>query len=92
MKLLLQRATGGRAYVSKARDHIGVTPLLFAAGLGPAPSPRITRLLVDAGADVSSVVQIVDQARVVGRDVPLGYTLVARHKMLRGQDATKKQL
>lgn len=32
MKLLLRRATGGRAYLNKACDPIGVTPLLLAAG------------------------------------------------------------
>lgn len=93
MKLLLQRATGGRAHLNKIRNPEGVTPLLFAAGVGTNPSPRIARLLVDAGADVSSVVQLMKQGRVVGRDVPLGYALFSlRVKMLGGQGATEKQL
>lgn len=51
-------------------------------------------MLVDAGADVSSVVQITSKAGVVvRRDVPLGFALCGLYfKIVAEQEATEKQL
>ncbi len=62
LKFLLQQMKGDdvAAYVN-SRDNHGNTPVLYAVGSGGiffSPSPRILRLLVDAGADTTSAVRV----------------------------------
>lgn len=82
MKILLQRAPGGRAYATKAGDAMGVTPCarccwLLCCWLRDRAVAQGHKLLVDAGANASSAVQVASERGVViGRDLPLGCTLV----------------
>ncbi|CAM9936351.1 unnamed protein product, partial [Ectocarpus fasciculatus] len=62
LKFLLEQKEEGDArmtYVSTARDGRGHTPLLSAVSTGPC-SPRVVRLLVDAGADPALAVRVPD--------------------------------
>lgn len=99
VKYLLQQKKGGasgrRAYVN-SRDPCGETAMTCCVGYGmfPSPSPRIMRLLVDAGADTRSKARILDaKGKVVFHD-----TLVAlaarnlREKKVGGKGATEEQL
>ena len=103
VKFLVQRwggamsaAVGRRRYVD-ARDRWGSTPLIKSVygdvDLSLA-SPRIVRLLVDAGADTSSAVRLTDAlGRVVFNDTPLALTTgMLREKEVKGVPASERQL
>ncbi|CBN76136.1 EsV-1-199 [Ectocarpus siliculosus] len=62
LKFLLEQKGEGTArttYASTPRDGRGHTPLLSAVTTGPC-SPRVVRLLVDAGADATLAVRVPD--------------------------------
>ncbi len=92
--LLQQRRNDEAAYVNYDMD--GVTPLLCAMSfLGvSSPSPRITRLLIDAGADATSAVRVTKNNGEVGyHETPLDLaTVMLREKGIAGKDATEEQL
>ncbi|CAM9298827.1 unnamed protein product, partial [Hapterophycus canaliculatus] len=99
VKFLLQqkRKTGSEArYVRDTRDPYGRTPLVCTIDVGAKQlsSPRIARLLIDAGADTESTVRVVDMLGVVVfNDTPLGVTTdILRHKVVDGEIATVAQL
>ena len=89
-------------------DPCGRTPLLAAIGLTAegvglaahisirpsCPSPRIVRLLVDAGADTTSTFPVKDpEGNLVFHNKPLALaTDMLREKREGGQDATEEQL
>ena len=99
VKFLLQHRKGGdeAAYVN-SRKSGALTPLLDAiggAGRDPSsPSPRIVRLLVDAGADTTSAVRFrntADEEEL--RVTPLAVTAyLLREKIFAGKSATEEQL
>lgn len=51
-----QKKKGNEATYVNIRDGLGRTPLLYALGQAgiSSPSPRIVRMLIDAGADATS--------------------------------------
>ncbi|CBJ31924.1 EsV-1-199 [Ectocarpus siliculosus] len=67
VKFLLQQQNGTpsekSAYVSRPRDPCGRTPLIcnIDVGLNQSCSPKVVRLLVDAGADTTSIVRFTIQ-------------------------------
>lgn len=79
VKFLLQQQQGETAkgaYVN-ARAPLGATPLICSIEADDVRScsPRVVRLLVDAGADVRRSVRIEDfMGRVVFNDTPLAFT------------------
>lgn len=96
-KFLLQQQearnpTGRDAYL-RARDSTGRTPLFCCIEF--CPSPRMVRLLIDAGADTSAAVKI---AKPLGTGVfnstPLAWTKLHLEvlKTVNGQPATEEQL
>ena len=96
VKLLLQQKKGDKAAYVNYRDDDSNTPLLFALGFGgyPSPSPRIVRLLVDAGVDTSSVARFTNiEGEVVFDGTPLTCTtMMLRERIVPGEDATEEQL
>lgn len=84
------------AYVSFRSDfHAGSTPLFAACGFSRASfSPRIVRLLVDAGADTTSPVRTYgNQGALVKNETPLFLTTQClRTKMIGGREASEEQL
>lgn len=98
VKFLLQRQGGRRpackdAYLNN-RDGSGRTPL-FQSSDGCHPgTPRIVRMLVDAGADTASEVRVTNTAGVVEfAGTPLVFTNRSlRWKSVRGRAATEEQL
>ena len=101
VKFLLQQKdwyTGGAvAYVNNTWDECGRKPLFCGiTGLDDdySASPRIVRLLVDAGADTKSAFRITDEkGNVLYHGTPLALaTTMLREKKIRGQDATQEQL
>ncbi len=96
MKFLLQQRKGDEADYVNGRDALGETPLLHAMGvfgISP-PSPRIVRLLVDAGADTRSAVPVTyDEDEVAFNETPLATaSRMLREKEIDGEDATEEQL
>ncbi len=105
VKLLLKTQVEGKSsssgvsYVNH-RTSCGRTPLLCAAGFygvgsahPPCTSPRIVRLLVDAGADTTSASSVTDREGRVVRGTPLVFTTrMLREKKVAGKDATEEQL
>lgn len=67
-KYLLEKlgrmVTSGRAYVD-ARDAEGRTPLVVSVAACRSPSPRMVRLLIDAGADTSAAIRVDTRSAVV---------------------------
>ena len=98
VKLLLQQdwKCGGAVTYVNSCDELGRTPLLCAFSLfgGVGSSPRIVRLLVDAGADTTSAVRLTgDGGRVMLNGTPLALTsTMLRERKIGGQDATQEQL
>ncbi len=101
VKFLL-RQPAGRYHVN-AVDRSGRTALICCMAFGGfsspsgdfrSPSSRIARLLIDAGADATSSVRLVDRAwRVLYDDTPLGFaTRMLREKKVGADDARKDQL
>ena len=78
-----------------ARDGLGSTPFINALFVGRI-SPRVVRLLIDAGADTTSVVRLTEDApngSLELNDTPLTATIhQLREKKVRGNDATEEQL
>ena len=97
MKFLLQQRKGDEAAYVNYRSTIGEMPLLFAIGVGgnSSPSPRVARLLVDAGADTTSAVHLTDNHGEVKllnvRPLALVSSML-REKKMGGKDATEEQL
>ncbi len=91
VKFLLQQNKGD-AYVNSR----GGTPLLLALGFGgiSSPSPRMVRLLVEAGVDTTSAVRVTNTRVEVGvNGTPLVVVShVLREKKIAGKDATEEQL
>lgn len=98
VKYLLQQrnreTTGDDAYVNTRDAPYGETPLLLAVGFRGCCSPRIVRLLVDAGADTTSAVQVtLEGGLVLFHDTPLAVTSRSiRDKTVLGKHATEDQL
>ena len=97
VKLLLvrqeRRGVDGAAYVN-APNELGQTSLFFAIGFGRC-SPRVVRLLVDAGADATSAARGTETpgGEVVSSDTPLDFAnRILRTKKVDGKDATEEQL
>ena len=98
----LLRQPVGRHHVNRT-ERSGRTPLMCCMGFGGysspsgdfrSPSPRIARLLVDAGADTTSNVRLVDREwRLLYNDTPLGFVnRMLREKKIGEDDATDHQL
>lgn len=98
VKLLLQRLQQqhpetGRSAAVNARDVCGRTP--FVCNILFSTSPRIARMLVDAGADTRSAVAITNgiSGMVVFNETPLALTRsILGQKTIAGRDATEEQL
>lgn len=77
------------AYVN-CRDSVGATPLLASI---ISCSPRVGRVLIDAGADTTSTVRVTgDFGEVVFNDTPLAFTSFTRRKLVVVEDATDEKL
>ena len=98
LKLLLQHqdrnGVDTAAYVN-APDELCQTALLCAVGFGRC-SPRVVRLLVDAGADTASVLRTTHTpgGHAVPHATPLDLTthMLQAKKMADGKEATEEQL
>ena len=94
VKFLLRQkegASSGRAAYVNFRDTFGFSSLLLATGwLGVSPPfPRIGRLLIDAGADTASAVQVGSSFNAT----PLAAaTRMLHEKKIQGKNATEEQL
>ncbi|CAB1101498.1 unnamed protein product [Ectocarpus sp. CCAP 1310/34] len=94
VKLLLQQRHGTSAggelymYVNDTHDLVGRTPLLCSIDGGMAGfrcSPRVVRLLVDAGADTVSAVPLKGTAGQIGRSVtPIDFATCSLHENMDG--------
>lgn len=97
VKFLLQRQQTGHAgqvsYLNHTRHRLGKSPLVEGVD---ACSPRIIRLLLDAGADPTSVVRVThpkSESIVVFHGTALELTeLLLREKYVCGEPATEEQL
>ena len=80
------------AYVNFREPSSGRTPLFSVIAF--SPSPRVARILIDAGADTASAVRITDrEGTAFFDDTLLAITnITLRDKMVRGEDATEEQL
>ncbi len=98
VKCLLKAKEGERAkraYINNAPpDYFGGTPLLSAIGFAGCPSPRIARMLVDAGADTTSVFPLKGESGEMDfNDTPLALaTWYLRERKVGLHDATEDQL
>lgn len=100
VKFLLQQRSGensgGRAYVNTCDKPYGETPLLFAVGYRGCCSPRVVRLLVDAGAETTSIVRVRPRRGinvVLWHDTPLAVTSRSiQEKTVYRKVATEDQL
>lgn len=93
LKFLLRQQEPTPAYLN-ARDHSNRTPAYCSVSFCSPNSPRVLRLLIDAGADVTSPVEVLDGMwRVESRLTPLAITkLNLREKKVKGEHATEEQL
>lgn len=95
--LLRRRQADADAYVNGTRDPYGRTPVMCAVdvGAGRLCSPKIVRLLVDAGANTTRAVGV---TRMTPRwektsETPLAFTTrLLREGRVDGEAATKEQL
>lgn len=89
-----RRARGKRAYVDSSMGPCDCTPLITSICSGHPGSPRIARLLIDAGADTTSAVRVMDtEPGVALNDTPLGATTrCINEKSIDGKVATEEQL
>ncbi len=87
-KFLLQQRKGDEAAYVNYRSIDSLTPLIGAVGyiVFSCPSPRIVRLLVDAGADTKSANPRINQTPLATASRML------REKKINGKDATEDQL
>ncbi len=95
VRFLLQQRKGDEAVYLNNRDLFGVPILLYAIGVGTvSPSPRIVRLLVDAGADTASAGWVPnDRSGADFNDTPLDLaTRMLSQKKVDGKHATEEQL
>lgn len=98
VKLLLRQQEGktsdGGAYVNSHQDNLGQAPLFYALGLFGAVSPRIVRLLVDAGADT----RLTQSFKWTGREKHsttrpwLEQNILLREREIDGKYVTSQQL
>ncbi len=94
VKFLLQQQVDGETqnvdFYLNSRDEMGSTPLAYA--LDPCSSPRVVRLLVDAGADTTSAVRFPTSAGF--DETPLAFiTRWPRTEKTRGGiDSTEQRL
>ncbi|CAM9703108.1 unnamed protein product [Ectocarpus sp. 13 AM-2016] len=81
------------AYMN-ARNIDGYTPLVFSIHSCFSQAPRIARLLADAGADMTSAVQVINSmGELVFDGTPLAFTTSRlREKIENGQPATEEHL
>ena len=88
-----QGKSRGRAYAD-AQDNVGRTPLLLSIAGCRSSSPRIVRLLINAGADTASAVLLTNSTKLVMRNItPLATTeFYLRERKVEGKDATKEQM
>ncbi|CAM9239848.1 unnamed protein product [Ectocarpus sp. 13 AM-2016] len=84
------------SYVSDTHDPYGRTPVLSGIDVSPerSCSPRIVRMLIDAGAATSGVARITNMlGEVAFNGTPLSITeRILRERKMYGQDATVEQL
>ncbi|CAM9098506.1 unnamed protein product [Ectocarpus fasciculatus] len=101
IKLILERHEGGAAglavYVNDTQDNLGRTALLSSIDTydDQSGSPRVVRLLIDAGADTTSAASFVTSTgnEVVYDDTPLEYaSRKLREKTIGEKPATEGQL
>ncbi|CAM9660104.1 unnamed protein product [Ectocarpus sp. 4 AP-2014] len=100
IKLILKRHEGGpadlAAYVNDTQDHLRRTALLSSIDTydDQSSSPRVVRLLVDAGADTTSAAPFESAGnQVVYNDTPLEHAGRKLHeKTTGGKPATEDQL
>ncbi|CAM9171215.1 unnamed protein product [Ectocarpus sp. 8 AP-2014] len=100
MKLILEQHEGGSAglaaYVNDTQDHLRRTALLSSIDTydDQSSSPRVVRLLIDAGADTTSAAPFESaENQVVYNDTPLEYAGRKLHeKAIGGKPATEEQL
>lgn len=96
IKLLLQhqqwRRKSERSAVVNTRDVCGRTPL--ACSILFSTSPKLARMLVDAGATTTSAVSVTNSAGMVGfNGTPLVLaSSILKQKSIAGRDATEEQL
>lgn len=81
------------AYLN-ARDTEGYTPLVFLIHTCFSQAPRIAWLLADAGADMTSPVQVINwKGELILNDTPLAFTTSRlRQKIANGHPATEEDL
>lgn len=94
LKFLFQQQKPTLAYLNN-RDHFNRTPAYCCASFCSPNSPRMLRALIDAGADVTSAVEVLDKSmwNVESRYTPLALiNLNLREKKVKGEDATEEQL
>ncbi|CAM9482026.1 unnamed protein product [Ectocarpus sp. 4 AP-2014] len=72
----------------------GYTPLVFSIHSCFSQAPRIARLLADAGADMTSAVQVIDSmGEMIFNGTPLAFTTSRlREKIANGQPASEEHL
>ena len=92
VQFLLRQRKGDEAAYANYKDIVGFTPLLYSFGLsGYYSSPRIVRLLVEAGADTTSVIQT--RETLGGTISPLAkLTSILGEKKIGGKYVKKEQL
>ena len=89
---------GGLVGYVNCPDDVGVTPLFRSiAGdesLSHLISPKVVRLLIDAGADTSSAVRITREGEVVYNDTPLTFAeeCLRTQQVRGGKAATEEQM
>ncbi|CAM9427887.1 unnamed protein product, partial [Ectocarpus fasciculatus] len=95
--LLRRRQADADAYVNGTRDPFGRTPVMCAVDVGADRlcSPKIVRLLVDAGANTARAVGVTRIAPRMEKtsETPLAFTArLLREGRVDGEAATKEQL
>lgn len=95
VKFLLEQFQGGGGHGGSGYvNHRGQTgrTALFNAIVFSRPSPRIVRLLVDAGADMVSALRVLDTGGRVSNDTPLELASdILRENEIEGKDATEER-
>ena len=86
------KSTGGDAYVN-ATDSLGLTPLATCIMKCRSSSPKVARLLIDAGADTTSTVPVyINPGEVGWNGAPLALTHICLEEgRVDGKDAEEEQ-
>ena len=92
MKFLLRQRPPTPAYVNSS-DQSGRTPVYCTVSFCSPRSPRVLRMLVDAGADTASAVEVFDETCQMSSHTPLALVLSSlREKKVKEKKATEDQL